>query len=93
MYTADLPTSPTTIATFADDTAVLAMDSDPTVAFQKLQTHLLTIQIRLQTWRMQANALKSVHITFTTSSGTCPPVHMNNVQISARTMSNTSGYT
>jgi hypothetical protein len=33
MYTADLPTSPTTtIATFAYDTAVLATDSDPALA-------------------------------------------------------------
>jgi retron-type reverse transcriptase len=33
MYTVDLPASPTTtIATFADDTAVLATDSDPAVA-------------------------------------------------------------
>jgi hypothetical protein len=49
MYTADLPTSPTTtIATLADDTVVLATDSDPALAFQKLQTHLLEIQIWLQ---------------------------------------------
>jgi hypothetical protein len=41
MYTADLPTSPTTtIATFADDTAVLATGSDPAVASQKIQTHI-----------------------------------------------------
>jgi hypothetical protein len=82
MYTADLPTSPTTtIVTFADDTAILATDSDPAVASQKLQTHLLAIQIWLKKWRMQANALKSVHVTFTTRNGTCPPVHMNNVQL------------
>jgi hypothetical protein len=72
----------TTIATFADDTAVLATDSGPSVASQKLQTHLLAIQIWLQTWRMQANALKSVHVTFTTRSGTCLPVHMNSVHFS-----------
>jgi hypothetical protein len=81
MYTADLPTSPTTIDTFADDTAVLATDSDPAVASQKLQTHLLEIQIWLRKWQMQANALKSVHVAFTTRSGMCPPVHMNNVQL------------
>jgi hypothetical protein len=39
LYTADLPTSPeSTTATFADDTAVVAMDSDPAIASQKLQT-------------------------------------------------------
>jgi hypothetical protein len=59
MYTVDLPTSPTTtIATFADDTAVLTTDSDPAVASHKLQTHLLAIQIWLQKWQMQANAFK-----------------------------------
>jgi hypothetical protein len=39
-----------TIATFADDTAVLASDSDPTTASQKLQTHLLPIQHWLHQW-------------------------------------------
>jgi hypothetical protein len=44
-YTADLPTSPeSTTATFSNDTAVLAMDSDPAIASQKLQTNLLAIQ-------------------------------------------------
>jgi hypothetical protein len=45
LYTADLPTSPdSTIAPFADDTAVLATDPDPVIASQKLQTSLLAIQ-------------------------------------------------
>jgi hypothetical protein len=44
-YTADLPTSPeSTTATFADNIAVVAMDSDPVIASQKLQTDLLAIQ-------------------------------------------------
>jgi hypothetical protein len=42
LYTADLPTSSqSTTATFADDTAVLAMDSDTAIASQKLQTNHL----------------------------------------------------
>jgi hypothetical protein len=45
IYTADLPTSPgSTTATFADDTAVATMDSDPAIASKKLQTDLLAIQ-------------------------------------------------
>jgi hypothetical protein len=82
LYTADLPTSPdTTIATFADDTAVLATDSNPAIASHKLQTGLLVIQHWLKTWRMKANGSKSTHITFTTHRETCPPVHINNVQL------------
>jgi hypothetical protein len=30
---------------------------------------------------MQTNAHKSVHVTFTTRTGKCPPVHMNNEQL------------
>jgi hypothetical protein len=82
IYTADLPTSPaTTKATFADDTAILASDSDPATASLKLQNHLNAIQTWLHKWRMHTNALKSVHVTFTTRTGMCPPVHMDNVQL------------
>jgi hypothetical protein len=67
LYTADLPTSPgSTTATFADDTAVLTMDSDPAIASHKLQTDLLAIQNWFKKWRMKANESKSMHITFTT---------------------------
>jgi hypothetical protein len=42
---ADLPTSPgSTTATFANDTAAVATNSDPAIASQKLQTDLLAIQ-------------------------------------------------
>jgi hypothetical protein len=38
LYTADLPILPEyTTATFANDAAVVAMDSDPAIASQKLQ--------------------------------------------------------
>jgi hypothetical protein len=44
LYTADLPTSlESTTVTFADDTAVVAMDSDPAIASHKLQTNKLAI--------------------------------------------------
>jgi hypothetical protein len=39
LYIADLPGESTT-ATFADDTAVFATDSDSVAALQKLQTNL-----------------------------------------------------
>jgi hypothetical protein len=44
LYTADLQTSPETkTATFADNTAVVAMDSDPANSSHKLQTNLHAI--------------------------------------------------
>jgi hypothetical protein len=69
LYTADLPTPPeSTTATFADNTAVATMDSDPAIASQKLQTDLLLIQSWFKKLRMEANESKSIHI-------------INNVQI------------
>jgi hypothetical protein len=45
LYTADLPISPqSTTATFADDTAIVAMDNDTVISSHKLQTNLLAIQ-------------------------------------------------
>jgi hypothetical protein len=67
LYTADLPTSPeSNTATFADDTAVVTMDSVPAIASQKPQTDLLAIQNWFKKWRIKANESKSIHVTFTT---------------------------
>jgi hypothetical protein len=45
LYTADLQTSRKyTTANFADNTAVIALDSNPAIASQKLQTNLAAIQ-------------------------------------------------
>jgi hypothetical protein len=75
LYTADLPT------TFADDTAVLATGRDPGIASQKLQTNVGTIQKWLKKWRIKPNESKSAHATFTTRRETCPPAHINNVNL------------
>jgi hypothetical protein len=72
LYTADLPTSPeSTTETFADDTSVVAMDSDPVIVSQKLQTGLVA-QDWFKKWRMKANESKSIHVTFTAQRDTCP---------------------
>jgi hypothetical protein len=82
MRRSDIPTSPDSFtATFADDTAVVAADSDPATASHKLQTAILAIQSWLSDWRIKANGTKSVHVTFTIRRDTCPPVHINYVQI------------
>ena len=83
IYTADLPTlANSTTATFADDTAMLTVHGDSTMAAQKLQMHLKKIQSWLKTWRMKANEAKSVQVTFTLSKMTCPPVKLNNDHLS-----------
>jgi hypothetical protein len=81
LYTADLPTSPeSNTATFADETAIVAMDSDLAIASQKLQTDLLSIQDWFKTWRIKANKFKSIQVTiFTTQREKCPLIHINNV--------------
>jgi hypothetical protein len=55
IYTADLQASPeSTTAIFVNDTAVVATDSDPAIASQKLQTNLLAIQ----NWFKKSEELK-----------------------------------
>lgn len=82
IYTSDLSiTEDTTIGTFADDTAVLASDVNPTMASTKLQRSLNNISQWLKDWRIKVNETKSVHVTFTTRRDTCPAVQLNGVQI------------
>lgn len=82
LYTADLPTMrQTTTSTFADDTAILALHTDPIAASALLQENLNLLQNWLRIWRIKANEVKSTHITYTLRKGTCPPVSLNNQQL------------
>lgn len=50
LFTADLPVVPNTmVATFADDTAILASNKDPVIASRNLQIALDKIQLWLKT--------------------------------------------
>jgi hypothetical protein len=78
LYTSDLPTSRKTILSkFADDTAIFATHSDPTLASLNLQNHLHSVEKWLQKWKMKVNQIKSIHVTFTLRKGQCPPVCIN----------------
>jgi hypothetical protein len=69
------------MATFADDTAILALDPNPIAASEKLQSHLSILQQWLCKWKIKVNNNKSVHITFTTRSTECPQVMLNDEPI------------
>ena len=71
----------TVISTFADDTAAVAMDADPTTASRNLQDQLNSIEKWLQKWRIKVNQNKSTHITFTNRKGQCPPISINQTTI------------
>lgn len=82
LFTADLPNSPrVTIATFADDEAILSVDKDANVASQQLQDFLDALQKWLDKWKIKVNDTKSVHVTFSLRKGNCPPVKINNNEI------------
>lgn len=77
LFTADIPNTPNTLsATFADDTAVLSSDADPTKASERLQAHLNQIHHWMLKWKIKASASKSVHVTYTLRTGNCPPVKL-----------------
>ncbi|PNF27089.1 hypothetical protein B7P43_G08552 [Cryptotermes secundus] len=71
----------TTIATFADDIALLAANSDPVVTSQHLQHHLKLLQQWDRKWKIKIDQTKSVQVTFTTKRITFPPVTINNMRI------------
>jgi hypothetical protein len=69
IYTADLPTTDnTTIATFADDTALLAVNNDPVVASLKSSSTLVQ-QIETQNKRDKISASYIHHETYNLPGG------------------------
>jgi hypothetical protein len=55
IYTADIPTTRVTeMATFADDTAILASHVDPISTSRNLQIHLLNLQTWFRKWRLKS---------------------------------------
>jgi hypothetical protein len=82
LYTADLTiTADSTTATFIDDTAVLTAHEDPALATHGLQTNLNKNQLLFKKWRMKVNETNSVQAIFTVKKNTCPPVELNNKQL------------
>jgi len=79
IFTADIPTTENTImGTYADDTAILAANSDPDICSHHLQIHLNMLSKWCNAWKIKVNELKSTHITFTLRPKDCPEVSFNN---------------
>lgn len=82
IFTSDLPISPgVNVATFADDTALLATHEDPVTASNMIQANLDEIAVWLNENKVKVNETKSTHVTFTLRRAICPPVYLNNVQL------------
>jgi hypothetical protein len=85
LYINDLPaTLYSTTATFADDTAVIAVGEsslDSPNSTKKFQSALNKIAIWTKKWRIKLNESKSVHIDFTNKRITQWPIYINGTQI------------
>lgn len=78
LYTRDIPNPPdATIATFADDTAILTTANSEIEATNKLQAALSDILLWINKWRMNLNENKSIHILFTNKELRYLPLYLN----------------
>lgn len=82
LYTSDMPTTDaTTVATYADDTAILSVDSSPINASRTLQIAINQLEDWFSIWNIKVNPEKSAHITFTLRRDNCTPITLNNCTI------------
>lgn len=78
IYTHDLPQDDDVlIATFADDTAILAVGKDVGDATSKLQNATDHVTAWTKKWRIKINETKSVHVNFTNRKGVYKPVYID----------------
>lgn len=82
IFTSDMPViGNILVATYADDTAVLAANTNPSDASIQLQEELRVIENWLTKWKIKINTAKSSHVTFTLRRGNCSSVYIYNNQI------------
>lgn len=82
LFTADMPTSSDVMtATYADDTAILAVKESASEASALVQSQLDLINVWLKKWNIKVNVDKSTHVTYTLKEGDCPSVHLNGILI------------
>ena len=86
IFMVDIPTrNDTVIATFADDTVIMASNENPQTASLSLQTHLNQLEDWLSNWRIKVNETKSAQVTFTNRKTDCPVVTINGTQLPVKT--------
>lgn len=90
LYTNDLPTlEHNTVATFADDTAILALGQNNLESTEKLQSAIDEVQVWTQKWKIKLNETKSSHVDFTNNRIFYKPVYINGNEVP---YSNTAKY-
>jgi hypothetical protein len=67
----------TTVATFADDTAIMFVGANVEEATGKLQQAADTINNWTKQWLIKRNEDKSLHVNFTNKRCRYLPIHMN----------------
>lgn len=78
LYTADIPTDKNTmLATFADDTAILAHGINTRYATMKLQAAVNRTNAWMHQWKIKLNQAKSQHINFTKKRGPHIPLFID----------------
>jgi predicted GIY-YIG superfamily endonuclease len=78
LYTSDLPMfEQNVVATFADDTAIMATGDNNTESTEKLQAAFTKVQSWTRKWQIKLNETKSVHIDFTNKYIEHKPIYLN----------------
>ena len=65
------------LATYADDTAVLAADTLPDSAANIVQNYINILEKWFLKWRIKVNSAKCKHVDFTLRKGSCPHLYIN----------------
>lgn len=90
LYTHDLPEPENnTVATFADDTAILTVGENNTDTANKLQNAINKFQKWTKKWKIKINEGKTVHIDFTNKRIEQVPININGQVV---TYANTAKY-
>ena len=82
LYTSDLPTDGNYItATFADDTALLAIDNSTKESTEKLQLAVNKMSAWTKKWGIKLNNSKSIHVDFTNMQTDYKKVYIDDIEV------------